>query len=242
MQPFEAHPCLVSTTEEHLPRCNQLADFRINDVERASGIDPDKVLRSVSKLKESLTAALQFFQRLFALAREEHFCRRIQIDREMWAGIASLQKPPVYALVGGLLLAVDPVECEVVEEVAVIDNRVAPNLVTPRQHLPVPFFQKTIDQTTDGPQPAAQTSLCVFSSGRRAIQAPVHSGVLIFPALEECHQAGSRQGVIARFDIYAHVQALDWDRGRLPESSGQGRFSGTIGPNQRDTEHRPILR
>src|SRR2546423_14143510 len=142
MQPFEAHPCLVSTTEEHLPRCNQLADFRINDVERASGVDPDKVLRSVSKLKESLTAALQFFQRLFALAREEHFCRRIQIDREMWAGIASLQKPPVYALVGGLLLAVDPVECEVVEEAAGVNQPRLPYSANSTNKVTVPLILK----------------------------------------------------------------------------------------------------
>src|SRR6267142_102337 len=74
---------------------DQPADFGINDIERAGGVDLDEVLRPVSKLKESLTAALQLFQRLFALAGEEHICRRIQIDREMWLGIAFLQKPPV---------------------------------------------------------------------------------------------------------------------------------------------------
>ena len=105
---------------------NQVADFGINNIQRASRIDPHEVLHLVLKVKKSLTAQLQLRQGLFTLARKKHVGRCIQINRETRPRVAVLQKPSVNPLVGRLVFAIDSVECEVVKEVTVVYNSVAP--------------------------------------------------------------------------------------------------------------------
>src|SRR5690348_727903 len=97
----------------------------------------------------------------------------------------------------------------------VVYHCISPKLVTPRQELPIPLFQKAINEAANGPQPAAQASICALSRGRRVVRHAIESRFCFSPAFYVINEPRSWQCMVARFHIYAHVQALNRDRARL---------------------------
>jgi len=131
---------------------NESRDLGTNLAGGLRTVDSHKVAELRCLMKERLSAILKLLRSFFSLAGKEHFCGRIEVDRQARPGAKPRQDPAVLAPLESRDIAVHAVERKVEQEMSIVQNDVPPCLMAQGQKLSIPFLTQEFDKQCHRPK------------------------------------------------------------------------------------------